>query len=675
MEDKNKKKDQLIEELKSLRKQVEVLQQKENALRKDSSFRASLIDNAAEGICVCHNIPGYPHVEFNVWNNRMKSLTGYTIEEINKIGWYQTVYPDTDIQAKAIECMGRMRHGDNLQAEPWEITRKDGEKRILNITTSVIEADEGTVHVLALMDDITEQKKAEKSLLDRENMLKSIFRASPIGIGLVSSPERRLLQANDYLCKMLGYSAEELIGKSAKILYLSDEDFEYVGREKYRQIKEQGVGTVETRWKCKEGTIIDVLLSSSPVNPSNLSLGVTFTALNITERKRAEEALLESEQRFRTIFKNAADGILLADIQEKIFYGSNPAMCAMLGYTPEEMKGLSVYDIHPKEELSYVIEQFEKLAGGQIKIALNIPVLKKDGSVFYADISSSPVTTAGKQALIGIFRDITERKRTEQEIRRLNEELEQKVRDRTAEVQKVNEALHERARALEYANKELEAFSYSVSHDLRAPLRHINGFVELLNQRTGETLDEESRHYLKVIAGSAKSMSMLIDDLLAFSRMGRTEFIGAKFSLGQLVQEAIRDLDDEIKGRDIDWKIAELPEVYGDRSMMKLVLINLLSNALKFTQTRKPAKIEIGLTAGEREFTFSMRDNGVGFNMNYADKLFGVFQRLHRKEEFEGTGIGLANVRRIITRHGGRTWAEGKSNKGATFYFTLPIKE
>lgn len=673
MEDKNKKKDQLIEELKSLRKQFEVLQQKENALKKDSFFRASLIDNAAEGISVCHNISGYPHLKFNVWNHRMESLTGYTMEEINKTGWYQTVYPDPDVQAKAIERMGRMRHGDNLQTEPWEITRKDGEKRILNITTSVIESDEGTIYVLALMDDITEQKKAENSLLDRENKLKSIFRASPIGIGLVSSPGRMLLQVNEYLCNMIGYTGEELIGKSSRVLYPTDEEFEYVGREKYRQIQEQGVGTVETRWKRKDGGVIDVILSSAPINVSNLSLGVTFTALDITERKRAEEALLESEKRFRTIFKNAADGILLADIQEKIFYDSNPAMCTMLGYSPEEIKSLSVYSIHPKEDLPHVIEQFEKLARGQIKIALNIPILKKDGSVFYADISSSPVTMAGKQSLIGIFRDITERKRTEQEVRRMNEELEQKVSDRTAEVQRVNEALHERARALEYANKELEAFSYSVSHDLRAPLRHINGFVELLNQRTGETLDEESRHYLKVIAGSAKSMSMLIDDLLAFSRMGRTEFKGAKFSLGQLVQEAIRDLDEEMKGRNIDWKIAALPEVYGDRSMMKLVFINLLSNALKFTHTRKTAKIEIGVTAGERDFTFSIRDNGVGFNMNYADKLFGVFQRLHKKEEFEGTGIGLANVRRIITRHGGRTWAEGKSNKGATFYFTLPI--
>jgi len=259
-----------------------------------------------------------------------------------------------------------------------------------------------------------------------------------------------------------------------------------------------------------------------------------------------------------------------------------------------------------------------------------------------------------QQLIYATGRDITERKRAQAQITQLNADLQT------------------RATQLEAANKELEAFSYSVSHDLRAPLRHIDGFVKLLHKQAGEKLDERGKRYLDIIADSARQMGMLIDDLLIFSRMSRTELRQAKVSSDSLVHEAIGGLQTEINGRPINWKIAPLPEVEADPAMLRQVWVNLIANAVKYSRPRNPAEIEIGCNPDNGELVFFVRDNGVGFDMQYAHKLFGVFQRLHRAEEFEGTGIGLANVRRIVHRHGGRTWAEGKLDGGATFFFSLP---
>jgi signal transduction histidine kinase len=254
--------------------------------------------------------------------------------------------------------------------------------------------------------------------------------------------------------------------------------------------------------------------------------------------------------------------------------------------------------------------------------------------------------------------DIAQQRRSEDEIRKLNETLEQRVQKRTAQ--------------LEAVNKELEAFSYSVSHDLRAPVRHIDGFVGLLTKSAGSTLTEKSQHYLSTIRRSAKEMGQLIDDLLVFSRMGRGELRHSQVNMQRIVEETINSLKPETDGRNIIWKKTPLPEVYGDAAMLRQVVVNLLSNAVKYSRPRNPAEIEIGFSEDANHVVIFVRDNGVGFDMEFSGKLFGVFQRLHGDEVFEGTGIGLANVRRIITRHGGSTWAEGKVDAGATFYFSLP---
>lgn len=388
----------------------------------------------------------------------------------------------------------------------------------------------------------------------------------------------------------------------------------------------------------------------------SIALLIVVFALLLREnrlRRQASLALQESETMFRSFFELSPDLVCISDIVDGRFLRINASFSRVLGYSEDELLAKPFMElIHPDDRDSTARVVREQLERDETPLSFENRYVRRDGSTVRLEWAAQPIPEKGLS--FGIARDVTARKRSEEQISELNDEL------------------RRRASELEAANKELESFSYSVSHDLRAPLRHIQGYVEMLTEATTGQLSDEALRCLKTITNASIEMGQLIDDLLAFSRMGRIELHHSRVPLDRVVQETIRGLEIATKGRNIVWRVEPLPQVLGDTAMLKQVFANLVGNAVKYSRHRDPAEIEIGC-AGEEDgrLIVFVRDNGAGFDMQYAHKLFGVFQRLHRADDFEGTGIGLAIVQRIIDRHEGRIWADGALNRGATFYFTL----
>jgi PAS domain S-box-containing protein len=411
-------------------------------------------------------------------------------------------------------------------------------------------------------------------------------------------------------------------------------------------------------------------IHSLTMTRSDLPYFIAFASFSLlvswfaSVRRRVELELLQSRDELRnevvertqqaSLLNLTHDTIFVRDMSDVITYWNRGAQ-EMYGWTAEEAIGKQAHELlHAIFPVPMDDIRAELLRSG-----------RWDGEVEKTRADGTRVVVASRwslrrddhgrpAAILETNNDVTERKRREEEIRTLNEEL------------------GKRTTELEAINKELEAFAYSISHDLRAPLRHMVGFTELLQKSAASILNEKSQRYVGIILESAKKMGNLIDDLLAFSRIGRAETHKKLVSLDEIVQEALSEVRHETEGRDVVWKVAALPAWFGDGSMLRLALVNLMSNAAKFTRTRPKAEIEIGcMDQKPDQIVIFIRDNGVGFNMKYANKLFGVFQRLHPLESFEGTGIGLATVQRIVHRHGGRVWAEGLVDQGATFYFSL----
>jgi PAS domain S-box-containing protein len=396
---------------------------------------------------------------------------------------------------------------------------------------------------------------------------------------------------------------------------------------------------------------------------SDDELGLLTDAFNhmLTRIEKQTLELSESEERLRAVLNSAMTAVIAMDTQGKIIDWNSRAE-KMFGWPKEEaihqdLAGL-IIPPHLRDRHRSGLRRY--LTTGEAPVfntLLEMEALHRNGTIFPVELSISPLKANDVQTFCGFITDITERKRNEERIQLFNQQLEQMVRERTEE--------------LESVNKELESFSYSVSHDLRAPLRAIHGYMNIFADEYSNQFDAEAKRLTSIVMNNTQKMGRLIDDLLAFSQLGRKELIRTQTSMTQMVLSICDEQKRLENGRSIEFVVQELPYALVDTVTMRQVWINLISNAVKYTKNRERAIIEIGSDERKDEQMYYIKDNGAGFDMLYYDKLFGVFQRLHSQKEFEGTGVGLAIVQRIVSRHGGTVWAEARPNEGATFYFTL----
>ena len=503
---------------------------------------------------------------------------------------------------------------------------------------------------IAIRADITERKRMEEALREGEARYRALFDYAPDGI-VICDQAGVYLDGNASICRMLGHTRAELIGMHASRIVAADE-IEHIDPA-LTEISGGASYQREWRFRRKDGSVFaaDVIATSMPDG------SVMGMIRDVTERRRSEEALREkdrqlhrADRRLAEIVNGMTESCFALDFEWRFTFVNDRGE-QMLRHRREQMLGRSIWEV------------FNKLTGTPMEARYRHAMETRQPTAFIAfspiaerwlDIRLFPTA----EGIAAFLLDIHERKLAEVVFRQLNDNLERRVSERTAE--------------LEAANRELEAFSYSVSHDLRAPLRSVDGFAQAVVEDYGPLLPEEGRQYLTTIREGAQQMGRLIDDLLTFSRLSRASLARVTVDVNRLVHDAAHALEFMRDGRDVELRIGELPPCSADPALLRQVWLNLLSNAFKYTGRRERAVVEVGaLRDANGAMNYFVKDNGTGFDMRYAGKLFGVFQRLHRMEDYEGTGVGLAIVHRVLHRHGGRVWAEAEEDRGATFFFTL----
>jgi len=512
-------------------------------------------------------------------------------------------------------------------------------------------------HYFAIHTDITARKQVEEKLRFHEEILRDTSRIAKVGGWSfeIATGDRFWTEE---VARIHDLNSEAPFSKDIGLTYYRPESRKQIEAALQAAIQQGTPYDLELEITSAAGTHKWIRTVAHPVTEQGKVVRLRGSFQDISERKRSEAAMHESEERFRTMANSIPQLAWIARADGFISW-YNRRWLEYTGKTSEEMEGWGWQSVHDPVALPRVMTGWQAAIAAGTTFEMEFPLRGVDGSFRIFLTRVEPLKKADGEVVqwFGTNTDVTELKRAEEHVRRLNADLEERVVERTAELQT--------------ANKELESFSYTVSHDLRGPVRAIDGFSQAVLEDFGPQLPDEGRRYLGIIRHSAQQMGSLVDGLLAFAQLGRQELSKQTFNTDQLVRLTLHELGSPWEDRRVEIRLGALPESSGDLALMKQVWINLLSNALKYSRKRDKAEIEIGCTTTNGADTFFVRDNGSGFDMGHAKKLFGVFQRLHGSDEFEGTGVGLATVQRIVERHGGRVWADAAVDHGATFFFTL----
>ena len=596
------------------------------------------------------------------WNGAAEKIFGYTREQAVGGEFVGLIIPPAMREELRRHLLQYLASGgqERLIGRWYTMQRSDGGEFPVEFALAPLPGQKPP-RFTGYVRDISVLKQTETALQESKARYHMVVENVTDYAIYMLDPQGNVSSWNAGAQRIEGYRAEEIVGRNFSVFFTPEDIEKGLPQKELARAVTMGRSESEAWSVRKDRTRFRSHWILTAVHEANQLKGFVRVAHDVTSQRKTEQALRESEERFRVAVEGVQDyAIYMLDEKGRVAT-YNIGATRLEGYQPEEIVGKPLHTFFTPEDVANGFPDQElNRARTQGKSQSEGWNVRKDGARFCSNwVLTAIRDSQGK--LTGyskVARDVTQLKQAQEKVARWNAELEQRVKNRTKE--------------LEVANNELEAFSYSVSHDLRAPLRHINAFVRLLEQDLGDKVTPKAKSHFDAVADSAKRMGQLVDDLLSFSRWARQDLIRVPVKLNALVREALQELQAEMVGRDIEWIIGELPMVRGDPTALRQVVINLLSNAIKYSASRARTRIEIGANATPEEFVCYVRDNGVGFDMKYANKLFGVFQRLHSAREFEGTGIGLAIVRRVIQRHGGRTWAEAEVNRGATFYFTLP---
>lgn len=590
------------------------------------------------------------------WNKASELLYGYTEEEALGRNLKELIIPEA-LQNAVTEGIKQMvESGVALPSSELVLKHKDGsEVNVYSGHTLILEKGR-SAEFFCIDIDLADLKKAKAALIENEHYLQSVFRVVPTGIGIISN--RIMQRVNPKFCEMTGYSMDELLGKSARMLYESDEEFNHVGAEKYRQIKETGTGVIETRWKRKDGSMIDVLLSSTPLNQEKLHESVTFTALDISERKETLRKLQASEEKYHQLFEANSDGIFIFTLDSSGYPSKlkemNENAASMLGYTPEEIVGLTPDDFESNITAQKKTQRIEELREkGYLHFETSL--MHKEGAQIYAEVKVLPVKISNEKAIMLILRDITSRKNNELQIAQYTAELSKQ-------------------------NAEKDRFFSIIAHDLRSPFNAFLGFTRMLEEELSSLTDDEIRKMAVSMRKSANLLFHLLENLLQWSRMqrGLISFSPEKFKLDSEIANCLELVIDAAAKKNIS-VFRHIPDdlyIVADAHMFESLIRNLIFNAIKFTP--QGGEIHISAKAVRNQFAvISIKDTGIGMEKSLLEKLFRLDEQTHRKgtEGEPSTGLGLIICKDFVEKHGGKIWVESEKDKGSEFFITLPLPD